>query len=110
MIDLSPNHLKTVKRILAEHVPACEVRAFGSRVTRCARVYSDLDLAVVGVTALDRSTLARLKEAFEESDLPIQVDVLDWQEISQSFRETVARDYAVLQKMPDGSGENVARK
>ncbi|MDE0070598.1 MAG: nucleotidyltransferase domain-containing protein [Caldilineaceae bacterium] len=82
MIYLSPNHLKTVKRILAEHVPACEVRAFGSRVTRCARVYSDLDLAVVGVTALDRSTLARLKEAFEESDLPIQVDVLDWQEIS----------------------------
>ncbi len=109
MIDLSPNHLKTVKRILAEHVPACEVRAFGSRVTRCARVYSDLDLAVVGVTALDRSTLARLKEAFEESDLPIQVDVLDWQEISQSFREIIARDYAVLQKMPAGPGGSVAR-
>ena len=29
MIDLSPNHLKTVRQILAEHVPACEVRAFG---------------------------------------------------------------------------------
>ena len=87
MIDLSPDHLQTVRQILAEHVPACEVRAFGSRVTRSAKAYSDLDLAVVGVTALDRSTLARLKEAFEDSDLPIQVDVLDWQEISQGFRE-----------------------
>ena len=108
MIDLSPNHLKTVRQILAEHVPACEVRAFGSRVTQSAKKYSDL--AVVGVTALDRNTLARLKEAFEDSDLPILVDVLDWQEISQSFREIIAKDYAVLQKMPAGSGESVARK
>ena len=56
------------------------------------------------------NTLARLKEAFEDSDLPIQVDVLDWQEISQSFREIIAKDYAVLQKMPDGSSGSVARK
>ncbi len=109
MIDLNPDHLKTVQQILAEHVPACEVRAFGSRVTQSAKAYSDLDLAIVGATALDRHTLARLKEAFEDSDLPIQVDVLDWQEISQSFRETVAKDYAVLQKMPGGSGESVAK-
>ena len=33
--------------------------------------------------------LARLKEAFEDSDLPIQIDVLNWQEISQSFREII---------------------
>ena len=110
MIDLSPNHLRTVRQILAEHVPACEVRAFGSRVTQSAKKYSDLDLAVVSVTALDRSTLARLKEAFEDSDLPILVDVLDWQEISQSFREIIAKDYAVLQKMPAGPSESVARK
>jgi len=50
------------------------------------------------------NTLTRLEEAFEDSDLPIQGDVLDWQEISQSFREIIARDYAVLQKMPAGSG------
>ena len=110
MINLNPNHLKTVRQILAEHVPACEVRAFGSRVTQSAKKYSDLDLAVVGDAALDRSTLARLKEAFEESDLPIQVDVLDWQEISQSFQEVIAKDYAVLQKMPTGRGGSVARK
>ena len=56
------------------------------------------------------NTLDRLKEPFEDSDLPILVDVLDWQEISQSFREIIARDYAVLQKMPDCPGESVARK
>ena len=110
MIDLSPNHLKTVKQILAEYVPACEVRVFGSRVTQSAKAYSDLDLAVVGVTALDRHTLARLKEAFEDSDLPILVDVLDWHEISDSFQEVIAKDYVVLQKMPVRAGGRVARE
>ena len=56
------------------------------------------------------NTLVQLKEVFEDSDLPIPVDVLDWQEISQSFREIIARGYAVLQEMSDGSGGSVARK
>ena len=54
------------------------------------------------------NTLARLKEVFEDSDLPIQVDVLDWQEISQSFREIIAKEYAVLQKVPAGPSGSVA--
>ena len=56
------------------------------------------------------NTLARLKETSEDSDLPIQVDVLDWQEISQSFREIIASDYAVLQEMPDRPDESVTRE
>lgn len=99
MIDLKPNHLETVKRILAEHVPECEVRAFGSRATRTAKDYSDLDLAVVGVHVLDSDSLRRLKEAFEESDLPFRVDVLDWNAISESFREVIERKFEVLQKV-----------
>ena len=57
MIDLSPNHLKTVRQILAEHVSACEVRAFGSRVTWSAKDYSDLASQSL---ALRRWTGARL--------------------------------------------------
>ena len=98
MIDLNPNHLATVERILAKHVPECEVRTFGSRATWTAKDYSDLDLAVVGEGPLDRRTLGQLKEAFEESSLPMRVDVLDWYAISESFREVIERDYVVLQE------------
>ncbi|MCS7091576.1 MAG: nucleotidyltransferase domain-containing protein, partial [Limisphaera sp.] len=70
MIDVNPHHLETIKRILREHVPDCEVRAFGSRVDWTAKDYSDLDLVVVGEKALPADTLRRLREAFEESDLP----------------------------------------
>ncbi len=97
MIDLNPNHLATVERILTEHVAECEVRAFGSRATWTSKDYSDLDLAIVGSGPLDRRTLGRLKETFENSDLPIRVDVLDWHSISESFRKVIERDYVVLQ-------------
>ena len=106
MIDLNPNHLTTVKRILAEHVPECEARAFGSRATWTTKDYSDLDLAIVGAGPLDWRTLSRLKEAFEESDLPMRVDVLDWYDISESFRDVIEREYVVVQEgaSSDGSG------
>ena len=97
-IDLNPNHLATVKAILAEHVPECEVRAFGSRATWTAKDYSDLDLAVVGEGPMEWKALGRLKEAFEESDLPTRVDVLDWHAISESFHRQIQRDYVVVQE------------
>ncbi len=102
MIDLSPNYLKTVKGILAEHVPECEVRAFGSRAIWTAKDYSDIDLAIVGVSPLDCGTLSQLKEAFEQSDLPMRVDFLDWHTITDSFRKVIEQDCVVVQKGEDG--------
>ena len=98
MIDLNSKHLETIQRILAEHVPKCEARAFGSRVKWTAKDYSDLDLAVVGSKPLSRRQLRRLKEAFEESDVPIRVDVADWQSLTDWFKQVIAVEYEVIQK------------
>ncbi len=97
-IDLRPDLAEIVKQILAEHVPECEVRAFGSRATWTAREYSDLDLVVVGNGPLDRRTMGRLREAFEESRLPMRVDVLDWHSIPDQFRAEINQDFVVVQK------------
>ena len=97
-VDLSPPDLAIVARILAEHVPACEVRAFGSRATWNAKDYSDLDLAVIGEGPLPRGALARLKEAFEESRLPMRVDVVDWHSIADGFRESIESDCVLVQE------------
>ena len=98
MIDLHPKHFETVQHILAKHVPGCEVRAFGSRVKWTAKDYSDLDLAVVGSKPLILRQRHQLAEAFEESDLPIRVDVLDWHTISEEFKRIIAAEYAVIQE------------
>lgn len=101
MIDLSPVHLAIVERILAKHVPEYEVRGFGSRATWNAKDYSDLDLAVVGDEPLPSRTLSSLKEAFEESRLPMRVDVIDWNAIAEGFRELIASDTVVVQEAPE---------
>ena len=44
MIDLSPVHLATVRAVLLRSVPGVPVYALGSRATRRARKFSDLDL------------------------------------------------------------------
>lgn len=96
MIDLDPDNLSMVKQILREHVPEYEVWVFGSRVQGTAKRYSDLDIVLVGSEKLDFNRLYRLKEAFEESELPIRVDVIDWQTTSDAFRQVIKKRYECL--------------
>ena len=98
MIDLNPKHLETIRHILAVYIPECEVRAFGSRVKWTAKDYSDLDLAVVGSEPLRLRQLRELTEAFEASYLPIQVDVVDWQSLSDGFKNVIAEKFEVIQE------------
>jgi len=97
MIDVAERHLETIKRILAECAGDCEVRAFGSRGNGEATKYSDLDLAVVGPGRLKRRERMLLREAFEESDLPFRVDVVDYRTVSEAFRAIIDQSYEVIQ-------------
>lgn len=98
MLELTPEELTEVRRILRLHVPDRPVHAFGSRVTGNAKPFSDLDLAIMGETPLDFRQLSALKDAFVESNLPFRVDVVDWAATGETFREIIAAKYEVLQK------------
>ena len=97
LLDVRPDHLKMVQNILQRFVPDREVWAFGSRAKWLAKEYSDLDLCVLGETPLSFSTLGLLEEAFDESDLPYKVDVVDWATTSSSFQQIIQRDKVVVQ-------------
>jgi predicted nucleotidyltransferase len=96
MIDLTPEQLAEVLRILRQHVPGRTVRAFGSRVQGNAKPFSDLDLAVMGEAPLDFRQFAALKDAFAESNLPFRVDVVDWAATSEAFRAIIDGAFEVL--------------
>lgn len=98
MIDLNPKYLKTVQYILAEHVPEYEIRAFGSRVKWTSNDYSDLDIAVVGSKPLTPRQKRILTDAFDESNLPIRVDIVDWQTAPERFRQVILEKYVTIQK------------
>ena len=96
-IDIHPKDLETVQTILAQHVPKSEVCAFGSRVQWTARKTSDLDLVIMTDTPIDLLTLADLREAFSESDLPFKVDIVDWATTKENFRQLIETKYEVIQ-------------
>ena len=92
-----PAHLALVRAILTTHVPNHEVWAFGSRVTGSAKEFSDLDLVVMGEKPLSLAVHANLVDDFSESDLPYNVDVIDWATTDAAFRQIIQRSSVVVQ-------------
>ena len=98
-VDIRPDHLEIVQDILREHLPAgFRVSVFGSRANWTTKDSSDLDLAVEGAGKLDDKAMVGLEIAFEESDLPYTVDVVDLNAISPEFKRIVED-----QKVPIGA-------
>ncbi len=110
LAEVEPRLLHEVRTILKEHVPECEVWAFGSRIGAGSKRFSDLDLAVVATTPLSTRRLALLASAFEESDLPIKVDVVDWQSTPPAFQRRIVEHHEVvfrpIEPQPSASPES----
>lgn len=97
-LDIEPRHWAMVQDILKQYLPGREVWAFGSRVKGTAKPFSDLDLVVLGDVPLGLALQAQLAEAFDESDLPWRVDLVDWATTAEAFRALMAQHKVVVQR------------
>lgn len=88
-MDIKPEQLKIVCDILSHHLPCREVQIFGSRAIATSKQFSDLDLVIMGDDALSVTTLRKLRDAFDDSDLPFQVDLVEWAGTSEEFRKVI---------------------
>ena len=105
-VDIRPDHLAIVQEILRVHLPAgFQVWVFGSRANWTTKDSSDLDLAVEGAAKLDHKAMVGLEVAFEESNLPYTVDVVDLKAVSSNFKQIVEDQRVLLTAA--GSGANV---
>jgi type I restriction enzyme S subunit len=96
-LHLPEHELEQVQAILRQYIPGRQVWAFGSRATggRMLKRFSDLDLAVDG--KLNAHESAGLADAFEESPLPIKVDVVELALVDAEFRDRIEKDFVVVQ-------------
>lgn len=78
---LTPKQLQEIEGILRAYPDIREVWLFGSRALGTYKEASDIDLAIKG--ELGSKTLLRLKDDFEESDLPFFVDLVDYERITE---------------------------
>jgi predicted nucleotidyltransferase len=96
-IDLPADHRQLVLDILRANLPeSAKVWVFGSRATGRARRYSDLDLAIDAGRRLTLDEIARLSEAFSDSDLPYKVDLVDWHDVDDRWRQIIATERVPL--------------
>lgn len=97
-IDIRSNDLKIVQQILADALPKnAKVWVFGSRATWKTKRSSDLDLAIDAGRALTRNESSALADAFDESDLPYKVDVVDMHNVSDTFKAIIERQIVTLE-------------
>lgn len=98
-LQLPAAHLRTLRALLARHVPQAEVWAYGSRVTGGAHEGSDLDLVLRDPADPQREVdgWRDLVEALQDSPLPILVDVHLWPHLPDAFRRRIEAGYVVLQ-------------
>ena len=65
---------------------------FGSRARGDARQWSDIDLAIDSEKDFLPEILSVLREAFEESNILLNVDVVDLRDASTDVRAAVSRE------------------
>jgi uncharacterized protein len=91
MIDAPASAVNTVLDTLSRHVPDREIRVMGSRATGRAQPFSDLDLVVMGDEPLSLRTRGELRDAFDESNLPFAVDIIEWASAPDAFRRVITQ-------------------
>lgn len=96
-MDITPEQERIVQQILKKNLfPGTRVWVFGSRASKAKKEFSDLDLAIESKQALPISILASLEHDFTESDLPYKVDIVDLNNITEDFRNTIQAEMVLF--------------
>jgi len=86
MLDLLASHRNLVVDLIHQHAPRAQIYAFGSRTQGLAKPHSDLDLLIDCKGGMALEQRASLRMALEDSDLPMRVDWLLWQDAPEHLR------------------------
>ncbi len=86
---LDKKTLTEVKKIVFQYLDPHKdkVFIFGSRAIGESRKFSDIDIGIKSTRKLTGEILVNIKEAFEESNIPYTVDVVDFAKVSDTFQK-----------------------
>ena len=105
MLDIREKDHKTLCKIAKEcFKTAIEIWAYGSRVNGDSHDASDLDLVIrtADLAPLDFRELFNFQEQLQESNIPILIQVMDWNKIPESFHTNILKKYQVIYSNEQG--------
>jgi len=88
VLQIEKKHLEIVLQIL--HKYPYSFYAYGSRVKGNAWKFSDLDLCYQEDIPI--SITRKIKEEFEDSNLPFHVEIVNWYRMSPEFQDLIKKD------------------
>ena len=97
MFGLEDRHLNFIKETLKKYIPNPEAKfyIFGSRAIGKYREYSDVDIAIDS-SDLTPTMKSKLEIEFENSTFPYEVDIVDLNNIKESFINLIQDDLVLL--------------
>lgn len=78
----------------------CEVMAYGSRVRGDAHDASDLDIIIKSMDGfpIQKSKMKTLALKFQESNIPIIIDLRDWALVPKYFHKYILESFEIFYK------------
>ena len=93
-IQMDDKYLKIVAQVLRRHGLKNEIYAFGSRTRGDHGKYSDLDIVIK--SSISIAEMTAIKNDLAESQLPITVDIVVWDQISDEFKKKISTELVLL--------------
>ena len=88
-MGLSEEQFEELYSILRFLFPKARLSVFGSRATGQYRPTSDIDILVDAGEPVDMLLLGKARGFLSASNLPMRVDIVDWQRIDDDFRNVI---------------------
>jgi uncharacterized protein len=95
MNNIDEAYKKILLKIITQEVPGCRIFLFGSRARGTHHSGSDIDVALDAGARIAISSIGRMKEAIEGSNIPFFVDIVDFHAISPEMRQEIIKDGVV---------------
>ncbi len=92
---LRTEYLQMLVDIFNSYCPKAEIWAYGSRIKGEAHEGSDLDLVIKNFNSPNKN-IYDLRTLINDSDIPIIVEIVDFNNVPASFQEEILKDYVVI--------------
>lgn len=99
MFSLEKKYLDYILKTLNENIQNAKFFVFGSRAKGNCTKYSDIDIAIQGDSDIPIDILDKIRSIFNNSTLPIEVDIIDLNSIEDNFKNII-KDSLIELKNP----------
>ncbi|MBI3590112.1 MAG: nucleotidyltransferase domain-containing protein [Candidatus Melainabacteria bacterium] len=90
-------YLTQLKKLVLDELKSQNVKIFifGSRARGDNYIGSDVDIGLISKGKIDSSKISLLKEKIENSNIPYKVEIVNFNEVSEDFKNEALKDIEI---------------